>query len=665
MGAVGPQGVADRSDALEGGQAHEAAPRGARDASLVGVAALAGWALLATWGAGIDPGDGLGGPGPRGAFLALALGAPLAGVAVVMAWDRAALRSGPARLALGAMAGIVAWTGLSILWAAAPHLAWIDVNRQAIALCALALGIALGALVPRAPLWLGLGVGAAAALPLAAALLGRVLPSWLGSDGELARLSEPVGYWNALALIAVLAAPAALWLAGGARWTWGLPASGAAVAAVVVVVLLTYSRGGLLALAMAVGVTLAFAPHTGRALAALAAGVVGAALPAGFALTDPVLTTDGLTGDLRADAGRALGWRLLVGLGGAAALAPAIAHLLGRRRIDAARARRLGALAAGGAVALAAVVLLAVPAGRDWAGDRVAELRGEGGDAVANDPGRLVDAGGNQRRAWWGEAWRGFLDAPATGQGAGGFALVHLQERRSGDDTLQTREPHGVLMRFLSGTGIVGALLFAALAVAVVWAVVRAATGRAPPEVGLPLAILAAFALQAAVDWSWAVPALTVPALAAAGVTIAAAAPGREPGRRPGGLATGALAAAVLVAVVSATLPWWSSNRVLAGERALGDGRPADAVRLAQQARAADPLAPQPLFLLARAYIDRGQRARALGALQRATELQPDNPATWRALALFLGPDRSSAPAWREVLRLDPRDAEAALRAGR
>jgi cytochrome c-type biogenesis protein CcmH/NrfG len=115
---------------------------------------------------------------------------------------------------------------------------------------------------------------------------------------------------------------------------------------------------------------------------------------------------------------------------------------------------------------------------------------------------------------------------------------------------------------------------------------------------------------------------------------------------------------------VSATLPWWSVSRTLAGEDALADDRPADAVHLAEQARATDPLSPEPLFLLARAYIDRGQRARALGALQRATEIQPDNPATWRALALFLGPDRSSTPAWREVLRLDPRDAEAALRAG-
>ncbi len=87
-------------------------------------------------------------------------------------------------------------------------------------------------------------------------------------------------------------------------------------------------------------------------------------------------------------------------------------------------------------------------------------------------------------------------------------------------------------------------------------------------------------------------------------------------------------------------------------------------MRLADQARAANPVAPGPLLLLARAHTDDGERARALGAYRRATELAPDDPGTWRALALFLGRDRTAAAAWREVHRLDPRDPEAALRAG-
>jgi hypothetical protein len=634
---------------------------------VIGIAALVGWSLLAASGGGIDPGDGLGGDGPTGAFLALAAGAPLAAWAVVLAWDRAALRSGPARLALGAAAGIVGWSALSIVWAAGPDLAWIDANREAIALCALALGLSLGALVPRAPLALGLGLTAAAALPIAIALGTKIVPDLLGSDRDLGRLAEPVGYWNALALVVAMALPGLLWLAGG-RCRWTLPLAAAGLALSGVTLLLTYSRGGLLAAAMAVVVTLALLPRRGPALAALAAGAAGAAWPAAHGLTEPLLSSDAIPVGLREGAGAGLGWRLAAGLALAAALAPAIVWAWGRLGLGAPGRPRAIAIAAVAVLCVLAVAgAAATPQGRGWTGDRVSELRGEGGDAVANDPGRLVSASGNQRRAWWGEAWRGFEDSPVLGQGAGGFALVHLQERRTSDDALDTREPHGVALRFLSGTGVVGVVLLAALVGAVVWGILRAARLGVAPEIGLPLAVLAAFALQAAIDWTWAIPALTVPALAAAGVVLAAAAPGRAAGAaaRPGPIAAGALAGVAALAVASAALPWWSARAAAQGEDALARGDAAAAISHADEARAADPLALAPLLLRGAAFTDLGQAARALGAYRRTTEVQPDNPAAWRALAIFLGDGPEAGRAWAQVRRLDPQDPEAALRAGR
>ncbi len=658
-----PRGAADRSGAPGGGQARAAA---GRTPEIIGIAALAGWSALAAAGGGIDPGAGLGGGGPTGAFLALALGAPLAALAVVLAWDRAALRSGPARLALAASAGIALWSGLSIVWAAAPDLAWIDANRAAIALCALALGLALGALVPRAPLAFGLGLTAAAAVPVGIALGTKIVPGLLGSDRDLGRLAEPVGYWNALALVAAMALPGLLWLAGDRRW-WALPLAAAGIAAYGTALVLTYSRGGVLGAAMAVAVTLALLPRRGRALAALAAGAAGAAWPAAYGLTDDLLSTDAVPVDLREGAGAGLGWRLAVGVALAAALAPAIVWAAGRLGLGAPGRPRL--IAIGGAVALCLVIVAgtaASPQGRDWADQRVSELRGEGGDAVANDPGRLVSTAGNQRRAWWGEAWRGFEDSPLLGQGAGGFALVHLQERRNSDDALATREPHDTALRFLSGTGLVGIALFAALLGAVVWGILRAARLAAPPEIGLPLAVLAAFALQASIDWSWAIPALTVPALAAAGVVLAAAAPGRAPGAaaRPGGLAAGALAGVATLAVASAVLPWWSARAASSAEDALARHDPDLALARAADARAVNPLSLAPLLTRGAAFTDLGQPARALGAYRAATDLQPDNPEAWRALAIFLGDGPGARAAWEQVHRLDPRDPEAALRAG-
>src|SRR6185503_4788897 len=141
--------------------------------------------------------------GATAAFLALAGGAVLATWAAVLAWDRPALRSWPARLAVVAMAGLAAWSAASIIWADAPDLAWIDANRVAIGLCALVIGLGLGAVAREAPRLLGLALAVAAAPPVLYALGTKVLPGWLGSDDDLARLSAPLGYWNALALVAV------------------------------------------------------------------------------------------------------------------------------------------------------------------------------------------------------------------------------------------------------------------------------------------------------------------------------------------------------------------------------------------------------------------------------------------------------------------------------
>jgi cytochrome c-type biogenesis protein CcmH/NrfG len=120
----------------------------------------------------------------------------------------------------------------------------------------------------------------------------------------------------------------------------------------------------------------------------------------------------------------------------------------------------------------------------------------------------------------------------------------------------------------------------------------------------------------------------------------------------------------VAVAVLSAALPWWSTRVTREGDAALADGRAAEAVDLARDARAANPLSTPPLLLLGQAYTDLNDLARALGAYQAATRLQPENPETWRALAIFLGPDGTAAAAWRQVHRLDPQDPEAAIRAG-
>jgi predicted Zn-dependent protease len=148
-------------------------------------------------------------------------------------------------------------------------------------------------------------------------------------------------------------------------------------------------------------------------------------------------------------------------------------------------------------------------------------------------------------------------------------------------------------------------------------------------------------------------------------VVLAAGAPGpARARRRPGGAATAAMVALTLLLMVSAAAPWAAGRILSSGDDALAAGHPQRALDRAHESRRLNPLTPAPLLLAAQAYSDMGMRARAYGAYVDATRLQPDNPATWRALALFLGQDPRAAAAWRRVHRLDPQDSEAALRAG-
>ncbi len=560
------------------------------------------------------------------------------------------------------MAGLWLWTLLSIGWAAAPDLAWLDANRTAIAVAALAAGLALGALIPRAGERLALGLSAAALAPIGWALTVAVFPEASGSSRQLARLSEPLGYWNALALVAAFAMPGALALASKRRLGRAtVPLAAAWIALLATTGTLTLSRGGMLAFAVAALVTLAALPRRGPACLALVAGIAGAALPVAFGLTDDSYRTDGLTAAARADAGLALGWRLAVGVAVAVTIV-VVARRLGWRapRVEPGRIR---AGLSGLAILLALGLVVAVALS--------ASVRGGLGDdasgVVGNSSSRFTDLGANNRPQWWGEAIRGFAASPLAGHGGGGFELVHLQERpEDSADAFIPGEPHQVELRLLSGLGLVGLALFLAVLGGVAWGALRARAAGRGEALGLPTAIAVAFLVQAQVDWSFAIPALIVPAAAAAGVILARAEPAgpeRRGGRRDP-LTALALVAVTSIMIGSALLPWLSESRSAAANDALLAGDPELAIDRARAARSLNPYSLNPLLIQGAAYADLRDRSRELGAYREMTRIQPDNPRAWSRFAVALGPDPRAAAAWREVLRLNPGDRRARAEQG-
>ena len=165
-------------------------------------------------------------------------------------------------------------------------------------------GVALVRLFPqRWPSLLG-GVVLASVVVCGYALLTKVFPGSLNPDEIYARLREPFGYWNAVGLMAAAAGPACLWL--GARRSGHAAVSALAYPALgllIVALLLAYSRGALLALAVGCALWFAVVPLRLRGVAVLATSAFCGGLVAFWAFASNPLSTDNVAAG-RARVGR-------------------------------------------------------------------------------------------------------------------------------------------------------------------------------------------------------------------------------------------------------------------------------------------------------------------------------------------------------------------------
>ena len=158
---------------------------------------------------------------------AMLLGAVFAGDSVWMAiavlavaggWSALALAGrvplpGGGTVLLGLVLAIAAWSGLSVAWSVAPDLSWAEVNRTLVLAAFLAVGLLLGAAGQAACRWAAAALVTALGAAVLWALAGKVIPGLFADGGRAARLRDPIGYWNALALAADMLLVLALRLA--------------------------------------------------------------------------------------------------------------------------------------------------------------------------------------------------------------------------------------------------------------------------------------------------------------------------------------------------------------------------------------------------------------------------------------------------------------------
>ena len=643
------------------------------------------------------------------------IGLMLASAAAVAA---ACLRGRPGGRLYGvwtvlAFALLAAYTAISIVWSLAPADSWLEANRTFSYLAVLAGSVALVRLAPGRWAEILSGVLAGTVAVCAWAVLTKVFPGALAADELLARLRAPFEYWNSVGLMAAMAVPPLLWLAARRSGSgvvnvlaWPL------LGLMFVCMMLSYSRGSLLALGVGLAIWFVAVPLRLRAVAALVCSALAATPVVLWAFAQDGLTVDRAPMAARADAGHELG-ALLVLLAAVLAAAGLAVGFLTSRRPPSERTRRLAGRGLLGGLALVPVALLiALAASPGGISGQTTEAWNRLADPQARTPGNTPDrlaATSSVRARYWDEALKVHANSTVVGTGAGAYATVRNRYRENGD--IVVRHAHGYGVQTLSDLGWVG--LGLSLLAGLAWVLTAArAVGMRRRDRGLPFdaervglwtmaVIVVIFGVHSAIDWTWFVPGNVVPALLCAGwvagrgplrarlmapaavatpeptpVVAAYAAGGRPAGRMsrlrarvPRWAPPPARGAAALLAVVLALLAAWAAYQpvrsVHAGDEALArldQGAFEPAASIAQIAVDRNPLSVDPLFELAAIQQARGQTPEAKVALQRATEVQPANAEVWRRLGRFrldvLAEPRTALKDFQIAYYLDPQNPE-------
>jgi tetratricopeptide (TPR) repeat protein len=599
-----------------------------------------------------------------------------------------------------ALAVLAALTAASINWSLSPADSYLEAGRTIAYLAVFAAGIALARLAPGA--WAGLVAGVAVGcLAICGwALLTKVFPAALAPEETFARLREPFEYWNSVGLMAAMGVPPLLWLAARRSGHAAVNAlAWPALTLLLVALMLSYSRGALVALIAGLVLWFAVVPLRLRALCALAAAGVATVLMVAWTFAQDGLTSDNVPMAARVDAGHEFGALLLLMTALLLALGLAAQFAIAQRP-PSQQVRRIAGGAALGLLALLPVIaLLALASAPGGVSGQVSkrwnELTDVNARTPANTPSRLT-ATSSVRARYWDEALKIHAESPWVGTGAGAYVVARTRFRT---DALSVRHAHGYVVQTLADLGWAG--LAASLLAAIAWLVCAArAIGLRrrdrrlpwdPERIGLVALVTVAliFGVHSAVDWTWFVPANAAAALLCAGWVVGrgplAARRGDRPAaafasaptaawRPPSRLARwraaerGPALAAALVAIIALAAAWAAFQPVRgvhASETAydrLDAGQPAAAADIARLAAERDPLSVDPLFQVAAIEQARGRLPEAMSALERAVRLQPANAETWRRLGRLrlsaLNDAKGALRAYQASLWLDPASPE-------
>jgi hypothetical protein len=572
-----------------------------------------------------------------------------------------------ATVALVALGGLGLWALASLLWADSIQQAVTEGNR--LLGYGLLLGVLLIAMRVRARAAWAFGAFAVGALVVA----GDTLVDMLGDDPAhvfvAGRLDGPLGYINGQASFFLIALWICVAVAEQRRRPLLAAAGLGATTLLGCLLVLSQSRGVMLAAGVTIVLVLALVPgRLRRAWALLVAGAgVGVATPV---LIDVYSSRAG--GVVDASAVHAAGRATLLAAVATAVLWGAVSFASAHAgpRLPALRrsaAALLGVvLVAGSLVAVANQATVRETIGDQYTAFVKQRIEPQGSAAVGGSS-RLISGAGN-RYDYWRIAWDAWKDEPLAGTGAGAYPERYFVERAT---TESIRQPHSLGLQTLSELGIVGAALLLILLGALglgarrVAASARDSTGARFVAVAAT-GSLGAWLVHTSVDWMHLLPGLTGIALVGAAALLVRPAE-RDPAagarpRRP--IAARRLVPAIGVALVIAVAAVSLSRQGLTehyttrGQDALA-ARPADALVEADRALRLDREAIDAYYVKSAALARFGRGTAARGVLLEASRREPRDFVTWILLgdlAVRMGDLDAARANYGRALKLNPRE---------
>ncbi len=569
-------------------------------------------------------------------------------------------------LGVGLLVALLAWACLGLSWTDSTDKTLVEIARLSTYAAIFTLAVASRGR-DQLPHQIG-AVGAGVVAIAGVALLSRFQPDLFPSaaetgrilTSEAARLSFPLNYWNGLGALLALGLPALLQVAGARN---PVPVRAVAAGAVPIIVLalyFTFSRGGLLAAAIAVAAYLCLTTHRLTKVMVSAIAIGGGVVLVLIAHSMPDVR-EGLLNSAAHRQGDRMMWLtpLICVLTGLAAWG-AIHLTAGRSRPGWMRISRTQALiGAGAAAAVLVVALVALGApgkvSDGWTSFKSSETPEQGST-------RLSAANGNGRYQLWSSALRQFESAPITGRGAGTYEYWWAER---GDRPGFVRDAHSLYFQTLGESGVVGFLLIAGLILFVLASgTVRSLSSRDERSSWLAPAVAGclAFAVSAALDWTWQIPAVVAAFLLLAATILSQS--GAEIQRAGIVSATAgprprAVLAVISVAGIAAlTIPVSTAILLDRSSEYARQGNLEAALDSARSAHGVSPSTAAPLIQEAGLLEAMGEVDLAIARARQATEAEPVNWRNWLVLAGIEARDGQTEIAlmdFREARRLNPR----------